>query len=134
MQQLRPRKFFKDWDPVAVTPVSVAILGVIVFVASVVPPALRPQYEVISSRTSPNDKWSISEEYEWQPSRFRIILRDLTGKEIASGNERVVNAYLIDEPSDWGSKLAITDETAGTKDHLMWRLDPDRSKWVAVPK
>src|SRR4051794_19670181 len=78
----------------------------------VVGPSLRPRSEVVSSLTSPNRKWSISEEYEWRPSRFLMILRDSAGNQIASGNEHVVERYLIDEPGDWRSQLEITDETA----------------------
>lgn len=109
--------------------------------------------EVVSRLTSPDGKWSISDEYDSRSSNFQIILRDSSGKEIAKGSERHVDSYLIDLLSDWDADLEITNDTAGaceptivfparsdriivaehgTGGYPKWRLNAEDSKWHVI--
>ena len=123
------REFFRGWR----RKVGCATLVMACIALCVIALTLLPRRELVSQEMSPNRKWSVSEEFDWRSSCYCIILRDSAGKEIARDKARLVESYLIDSILDHRSELEITDESAGEKGRLIWRLDADANEWQVIP-
>ena len=129
------------------------IAALLLFVGYLLFRSLPSPIEIVSRLTSPDGKWTISDQYDSRSSNFQIILRDSSGKEIAKGTERHVDGYLIDLLSDWNADLEITNDTAGAREPTIvfpargdrivvakdglggypkWRLNVEDSKWHLV--